>query len=305
MELSKRERHMLVAGGAAVALIVLVAWVIRPLGGAWSRLGDELRPRLRVVAILRDRAERQEALLARRARLVGKVGTLLQAPEPADAGRPQGRGASEESRRGSAPAEAAEDGSDEAAAQQTTADATAEGDEDESDEAAAQQATADATAEGDEDESDEPGTQQATADATAEGDEDESDEPGPQQATADAPAEGAEDESDEPPTRQAKADVPALEALLEKAVKKSGGRVKLISAKKSPRQTLRLKHFKMTVLQVQTDLSVDSLVKLLHALEKGPRFARVDSLKVRHDLKKPGALSVTFEVIAYELPEQA
>ena len=254
------------------------------MGGAWSRLGDELRPRLRVVAILRDRAERQEALLARRARLVGKVGTLLQAPEPADAGRPQGRGASEESRRGSAPAEAAEDGSDEAAAQQTTADAPAEGDEDESDE---------------------PGTEQATANAPAEGDEDESDEPGPQQATADAPAEGAEDESDEPPTRQAKADVPALEALLEKAVKKSGGRVKLISAKKSPRQTLRLKHFKMTVLQVQTDLSVDSLVKLLHALEKGPRFARVDSLKVRHDLKKPGALSVTFEVIAYELPEQA
>ncbi|MCK4284373.1 MAG: hypothetical protein KAX44_08660, partial [Candidatus Brocadiae bacterium] len=101
MELSKREKHMLIAGASAVALIVLMAWVILPLGRAWSRLGDELRPRLRAVAILRDRAERQEALLARRARLVRQVGSLLHAPEPADAGRPQRKGPSEESQDGS------------------------------------------------------------------------------------------------------------------------------------------------------------------------------------------------------------
>ena len=34
--------------------------------------------------------------------------------------------------------------------------------------------------------------------------------------------------------------------------------------------------------------------------EKGPRLIRVDRLKVHQDLNKPGSLSVTLEIAAYE-----
>ena len=49
---------------------------------------------------------------------------------------------------------------------------------------------------------------------------------------------------------------------------------------------------------MQADVS--GLVKVLHGLEKGARFARVDSLKIHRDLNRPGALEATLIVVAYE-----
>ncbi len=61
-----------------------------------------------------------------------------------------------------------------------------------------------------------------------------------------------------------------------------------------------LRHYRAVALQVEADTNTEGLFKMLRALEKGERYMRVDSLKLRHDLKKPDALSVTLQVSAYE-----
>jgi len=91
-----------------------------------------------------------------------------------------------------------------------------------------------------------------------------------------------------------------LEAEVEKIFKKSGVKMKIVAAKKVPRKSTPLGHFKMVGLQIEAEGNVDSVVKMLYALEKGPRFIRVEQLKVRHDPKKPMAMNVTAEIVAYE-----
>ena len=61
----------------------------------------------------------------------------------------------------------------------------------------------------------------------------------------------------------------------------------------------------MVALQADVECNTESLVKLLHALEKGERFARVDDLKIHHEMKKPDALSVTLRILAYERQGEA
>jgi len=87
---------------------------------------------------------------------------------------------------------------------------------------------------------------------------------------------------------------------LEKTIKKQGGQVKLISVVKAPRNVKRWRSFRMVALQADVECNAESLVKLLHAFEKGERFVRVDDLKIRHEMKKPDALSVTLRILAYE-----
>ncbi|MCK4375609.1 MAG: hypothetical protein KAX19_09780, partial [Candidatus Brocadiae bacterium] len=85
-----------------------------------------------------------------------------------------------------------------------------------------------------------------------------------------------------------------------KTFKKCGAKIKVVAAKKVPRGSTPLNHFKMVGLQVEAEGNVDSIVKMLHALEKGPRFIRVEQLKIHHDAKKPMAMSVTVEIVAYD-----
>jgi hypothetical protein len=47
-------------------------------------------------------------------------------------------------------------------------------------------------------------------------------------------------------------------------------------------------------------MNVQALVKLLHALEKGPRLLRIEDVKIKQDLAKAGQMSVTMGVLAYE-----
>jgi len=227
MSLSKRERYMLTGGAVVVALTVLIAWGTLPLARKWGELGRELEPKLAALALLEERTERHEALLARRSRLVRDVGLLVE------------------------PTEEPEETKQEEEPEHQAGDDAAEPEESE-----------------------------------------------------DQTGENAKPDGEEPPRpaeqAEPKPEAPALEALLEKAVKEAGGRVKLISARKSPGRSMALQHFEMVALQVETDLSAQSLTKLLHALEKGPRFVRVDELKLHHDFKKPDALGITLSVVAYD-----
>ena len=123
--------------------------------------------------------------------------------------------------------------------------------------------------------------------------------PAPPPAPPEQPAPVAPPAEQPAPAQPAKKDVRSLEAELAKIVGKSGAKIKVVSAKQPPRATERLKFFRMTALRIEAEGNADSLVKMLHALEKGDRFIRIDALKIHQDLKKPGALNLTMEILAY------
>jgi Tfp pilus assembly protein PilO len=106
--------------------------------------------------------------------------------------------------------------------------------------------------------------------------------------------------SEQPATAQTpKKELRSFEAELAKTIGQSGAKINLISAKQPPRTPEPLKYFKMTALRVEAEGNADSLVKMLLALEKGNRFIRIDTLKIHQDVKKPGALNLTMEIVAY------
>ena len=119
------------------------------------------------------------------------------------------------------------------------------------------------------------------------------------------PQEGAEGKEGADPGKGSKPSPPALAAQVEKSFKECGAKIKVVTARKVPRRSAPLNHFKMVGLSVQAEGNVDAIVKTLHALEKGPRFMRVEELKIHHDVKKPGVLSVTLDIVAYEPADEA
>ncbi len=122
----------------------------------------------------------------------------------------------------------------------------------------------------------------------------------PEKKPAGTPPESSGDPPSAPETAQAaKASVRSLEVELEEIAKKSGAKINVTSAKKRKRQAQGLKHFRMIALHVEVEGSIESLMKMLHSLDKGARFIRIDSLKIHQDMNKPGALSVSMDIGAY------
>ncbi len=121
----------------------------------------------------------------------------------------------------------------------------------------------------------------------------------------DAPPQGAEEEAGEAGSPAGEPPAPpALEAEVARIAKESKVQVKLVSARKSPRSTVALSHFQTAAVRVEAECQVEAMTKMLHALEKGERFVRIESLKLHQDLKKPGKLGVTMELAVY-LPARA
>jgi len=118
------------------------------------------------------------------------------------------------------------------------------------------------------------------------------------------PAEGGKppntDDRSEAPEPADKPNGYELEAEVEKVFKECGAGLKLLSAKRLSRLGLRPEQYEMIGLQVETETKVESLIKLLHRIEKGQRFMRVDRLKLRHNPGKPLAVTATMELVAYE-----
>lgn len=114
------------------------------------------------------------------------------------------------------------------------------------------------------------------------------------------PAASAKQEGKSPPA----AAKTGLEAELEKMAGQAGVAIKGLSAGKRPARSA-LKHFRKVALHLQVQGNIDPLIKLLHALEKGERFVRVDAMTLHHDLQKPGELNVTLDLVAYERADQA
>jgi len=205
MTLSRRERYMLVGGAIVAGLVILVNWVVVPLGRKWADLGTQLTPKLALLEVLQTHSEQRRALLARRARLAGQMGALLGAGSFKDG----------------------------------------------------------------------------------------------EEKPADPPTPAGGDD------RGSQANLPGLEVVLEEAAKKSGVNVRLVYAKKVAQPAVTLKHFRKVALHVEAESNIESLMKMLHCLEKGSRFIRIDGLKIHQDIKKPGKLGVTMEIVAYAPTDKA
>jgi len=103
-----------------------------------------------------------------------------------------------------------------------------------------------------------------------------------------------------PPQGGADAEQKRFEAELAKLISGNGGRIKLMTVAKPADALKGLRSYRAVALQVEADTNTEGLFKMLRALEKGRRYMRVDTLKLRHDLSKPDALSVTLQVTAYQ-----
>lgn len=71
-----------------------------------------------------------------------------------------------------------------------------------------------------------------------------------------------------------------LAAYLETSAAQAGLKIKRISSKKFTGGPSKLRHFAGVSLQLSVGGEAESLLKFLHAVEKGGRFARVDQIEV-------------------------
>jgi hypothetical protein len=60
------------------------------------------------------------------------------------------------------------------------------------------------------------------------------------------------------------------------------------------------KSFTPVGLQVSMETATPSLIRLLHALEKGNRLIRVEQMDLRHDIKKGPMVAATLYIVGYE-----
>ena len=197
MNATNREKRTILAGGVVAGLILLIAYVVLPLAREWQRLGDSLRPRLRYVEMLQQRARRQNALLARRNALVARVGWVLGQNAPSSRNK---------AKRPKTKAKGAAD-----------------------------------------------------------------------------PESGI-----------------SLAAHVERIAKQSSVSIKQITRGKPASRRKADKHFAPVGLQVRLEAHIQSVIKFLHALEKGERLVRAERVECRRDLKRGRTLKVTLHVVGYE-----
>lgn len=91
-----------------------------------------------------------------------------------------------------------------------------------------------------------------------------------------------------------------LAGYVEQNAKKAGATVKRITPKKSATALKDTKRFRAVTLQVSFECTVQNLVDLLKALEKGDRFVKVDLFQLKRDLASGDKLEVTMDLHSYE-----
>jgi len=278
LTLTSREKKALIVGAAIAAGVILIAYVLVPVGRAWVQLGSVLGPKLQYVERLRERAQEQNALLARRDALVGRLGSVL-GPEAAPA-----LGAREEkSERPPVPA-GAERPSDVAPPQDA---------ERPSDAKPAEPLSGEPSLPGQAGKPESPGKSAA--------------EPETPDTSKDTLQGGPEDKS-KPEEKEAPkpTDWPSgisLATHLERIAKKSGVKVSKVTPTKPSAYWKGNGYFKAVGLQVGFETNIQSLIKFLHALEKGERLVRVEQARIGRELKGQ-KITVSLEVVGYESVER-
>ena len=314
MKLNERDRRAVRVGGVLALVVAVVIYIVLPIGRHWVRMGDELEPKLDYVDRLRERVDDQRAMLARRARLVRQMGALALSAGDSEAGAGDDKGADEKSgvkeespepKPGSKPDEA---------------DDSSSAPEGKSPDDAGPAKTPEGGHEGPPPEKrDVPPGEEPSPEANKDG----AHPPGPPAVGAgvgkppeespeavDDPAEAKADGPPEPGEAPEKPSGPdkkeaeqgqdtCLATLLEQTAKKSGVKLNRLSPKKASGSSKARKYYKPVVLQVAFECDIAALLKMLHALEKGERFVRVNHIQINRDLKTE-KLTGTLDAFAYE-----
>jgi len=92
----------------------------------------------------------------------------------------------------------------------------------------------------------------------------------------------------------------AVATHIERLAKKAGVEIKKVVPKKPSAARPADKFFRPAAWQISCEPKVQSLIKLLHALEKGERLLRIEQANFRCDLKKGQTVQVTLHVVGYE-----
>lgn len=242
MNTPDQRKRLLAAAGAFAVLAVCYTYVLAPLSERWRELGEEWTPKREALDAFRDQVSGQEDLFARRAALTKRLGALASVPPPpAQPPQTSKPGAPE-------PAKASKETPPAQAA--TVSQANAPGQP-----APAPPAT--------------PPAQAAQSQPTPAG--------------QPAPAGAAESPKPEKTAKKSEKEGQGgspLAAYLETAAAQSGLKIKKISPQKTVGGPTKLRSFAAVSLQLSVGGEAENLMKFLYAVEKGPRFARVEQFEV-------------------------
>jgi hypothetical protein len=117
---------------------------------------------------------------------------------------------------------------------------------------------------------------------------------------ADAPPGQPRPQRPEAATQTPGPDADTLAAFVEQHAKKAGATIKRLTPQRNAPGYRGGKRFESVALQVKLECSIQSLIGLLEALEKGDHFVRVDAIQVRRDLSKGDKMDVSLDLRAYE-----
>ncbi len=281
MNLTRKEKTTVITGGIVVGLTILIAGVVAPFARKWSDIGSRLAPKLERVEALTERARKQEALLARRRRLVSRLGSLL--GTEASAAKASGKPSPKQAPPAKSPEPKAASETPGVEIAQVKPESKAEPEGKQPEDEAESKAT--------------PGKPSSEPEPSKENDE--------KGKPDSAVASKGKPEAKPPAKKEAKeakksAAAPKFAAYLAQTAKKSGVKVKEIKPKRESRGRKRAKYFSTAALQIKFEGSIQNLNKLLHALEKGNRLVRIEQLQLRRDLKKGNTLTVTLDVVGYD-----
>ncbi len=88
-----------------------------------------------------------------------------------------------------------------------------------------------------------------------------------------------------------------LAAYIERSAAGTGVKIGKVTPRKSAKEHKGGKHFVPAMLQLTMEGNIESLLKMLHVLEKGERFVRIEQIQVG---RKGNAINATLVVAGYE-----
>ncbi len=247
MNLPDRDKRALAVGAALVLAILLVGYVMIPIGRKWSESRSVAGAKREFISTLAKRLDEQEATLKQRNALVLRMGSLF-GPGTETTKR------SEEK----APVE-----------------------------------PENVPANNQESEAAKPDTKQES------GNQADKPKPGDEETKA-APeiSDKANPKRDEVKKKGSAA--ATLAGYVEQSAKQAGATIKRITPRKSSAGLRNTKYFHPVTLQVTMECTIQNLVKVLYALEKGERFVNVDQIQIHRDTGGGDRMDVTLDLRSYE-----
>ncbi len=92
----------------------------------------------------------------------------------------------------------------------------------------------------------------------------------------------------------------SLAAYVERIATKAGAKIERISPRNTPAASKGGTYFVPVPLQVKIEGNVRNVVQMLHALERGERFVRIDQIQFRRELTKGDTIDASLDITGYE-----